>query len=114
MADEYPFVSGVRSNLIEQQIKQESTPQSPNTILIFGTAEKGPLLTPTRITPANAETIFGANINSAFRIPSLRVTFIVLNVDNNQHRRFRIEFGVEPHTISRMLFNHFFHHNSNI
>jgi hypothetical protein len=65
--EEYPFVSGVRSNLIEEQIKQESTPPSANTILVFGTAEKGPLNTPTRITPATAETIFGANINDPYQ-----------------------------------------------
>jgi len=67
MAENYPYVSGVRSNLIEGQIKEESLPPSANTILILGTAEKGDLFTPTRLTPQNAEENFGENINDAYQ-----------------------------------------------
>ncbi len=65
--DKYPFTTGVRSNLIEEQIKTEQLPPSADTILIFGTATQGPLLTPIRMTSADAESIFGANVNDPYQ-----------------------------------------------
>lgn len=67
MANEYPNLTGVQSELIEEQVRTESLPPSPNTILIFGTAEKGELLSPTRVTSANIESVFGKSINDPYR-----------------------------------------------
>ena len=66
MADKYPYVQGVRSNVVEELIRQEVLPPSANAIIIFGTAEKGELYTPKRIDTTNAEEIFGANVSDPY------------------------------------------------
>lgn len=66
MAGELPFVNGVRSNLIEEQIREQALPPSADAIIIFGTATQGPLLTPTRVTAASIETVFGPSINDPY------------------------------------------------
>jgi hypothetical protein len=79
MAGDYPFLSGVRSNLIEEQIKEDSLPPSAEAIIVFGTASKGPLYTPTRVTPANVEQIFGTSVNDPYEKYNLMKGFHEIN-----------------------------------
>lgn len=64
--DLYPNTTGVRSEVLEERIRQEVLPPSPNAILVLGVATDGPLLTPMRIDTNNAETIFGTNVTDAY------------------------------------------------
>lgn len=79
MPGELPYVAGVRSNLIEEQIQQNQLPPSANAIIIFGTATQGPLYTPTRITPATAESTFGASVNDPYEKFNLMKGFHEIN-----------------------------------
>jgi hypothetical protein len=79
MAGEYPFLSGVRSNLIEEQIQEQSLPPSADAIIIFGTATKGPLYTPTRVTPASVESIFGTSVSDPYEKFNLLKGFHEIN-----------------------------------
>jgi len=71
MADLYPNVNSVVSNIIEEDIREQQVPPSPNAILIFGTATKGPLNTPTRVDNTNITDLFGSVPNDPYFNTSL-------------------------------------------
>lgn len=69
--DLYPNVNSVVSNIIEEDVKEQAVPPSPNAILIFGTATQGNLYSPTRVDTSTITDLFGTVPNDPYYNTSL-------------------------------------------
>lgn len=69
--DLYPNVNSVVSNIIEEDVREQAVPPSPNSILIFGTATQGDLYAPTRVDTTNITDLFGSVPNDPYYNTSL-------------------------------------------
>ena len=64
--DQYPNVNNVVSYISDEDSPIQAAPPDPTVILLFGTAEQGPLYKPVSIDDSNIEDVFGSYVNDPY------------------------------------------------
>lgn len=64
--DEYPYLNNSTSYIVDEDVDTPPSPPNPNSIIIYGTAEKGPMYTPILMNDTSATDTFGDHIDDAY------------------------------------------------
>jgi len=64
--DEYPYLNNTTSYIIDDDVDVPPVQPNPNSIIVLGTAQKGPLHKPVLLDDANISSVFGAHVEDPF------------------------------------------------
>jgi len=64
--DEYPYLNNTTSYIIDEDVEVPPVPPNPNSIILLGTAEKGPLYKPIRMDDTNLSATFGDYVDDGY------------------------------------------------